>query len=149
MDADDLDVYVICRANDIEPGKAKAFSLSRVSETGEGRPFGIVVIRVSRDTYVGYVNSCPHEGKWLNIGSGEFFNPERTRLRCGRHGALFEIDTGLCVAGPCKEKSLEPIAIAVIGGDLCLCGVKLVEDDGSPDPFRELDDTMEIMIHPD
>jgi nitrite reductase/ring-hydroxylating ferredoxin subunit len=143
------EVFVICAAESIAPGGAKAFSLSRVTETGEGRPFPIVIIRTAADDYVGYVNTCPHEDLWLNIGTGEFFNPERTFLKCGRHGANFEIDTGLCVAGPCKGKSLEPIALAVIDGEVCLCGVTLVEDDGFPDPFEEVDDTMEIMIHPD
>jgi nitrite reductase/ring-hydroxylating ferredoxin subunit len=149
MPKDAPEAFVICAAESIAPGGAKAFSLSRVTETGEGRPFPIVIIRTPADDYVGYVNICPHEGLWLNIGTGEFFNPERTFLKCGRHGANFEIDTGLCVAGPCKGKSLEPIALAVIDGEVCLCGVALVEDDGFPDPFEELDDTMEIMIHPD
>jgi nitrite reductase/ring-hydroxylating ferredoxin subunit len=143
------EVYVICAAESIAPGSAKAFSLSRITETDTGRPFPIVVIRTNADNYVGYVNTCPHEGTWLNIGAGEFFNRDRTFLKCGRHGANFEIDTGLCVGGPRKGKSLEPIALAVIDGEVCLCGVTLVEDDGFPDPFDEFDDTMEIMIHPD
>jgi nitrite reductase/ring-hydroxylating ferredoxin subunit len=143
------EVFVICAAESIARGGAKAFSLSRVTETGEGRPFPIVVIRTAADDYIGYVNTCPHEGLWLNIGTGEFFNPERTFLKCGRHGAHFEIETGLCVAGPCKGESLEPIALAVIDGEVCLCGVALVEDDGFPNPFEDFDDTMEIMIHPD
>jgi hypothetical protein len=46
--------------------------------------------------------------------------------------------------------SLEPVAVAAIQGEVCLCGIQLVEDDGIPDPFAEVaDETMEIMIHPD
>ena len=60
----------------------------------------------------------------------------------------FEIDTGLCIGGPCKDKSLEPIALAVVDGEVCICGVDL-EESGIPDPFDEGDDTMEIMIHPE
>jgi nitrite reductase/ring-hydroxylating ferredoxin subunit len=142
-------VYVICRANDIEPGRAKPFSLSRVGEAGESRPFAIFVVRRSRNDYVGYVNVCPHAGAWLNINAGEFFSDDRAHLRCGRHGALFDIATGQCVDGPCQGASLEPVTLAVLDGDLCVCGVELVEDDGLPNPFVELDDTMEIMIHPD
>jgi nitrite reductase/ring-hydroxylating ferredoxin subunit len=124
--------------------------LSRLNEAREARPFSIVVIRTKDDDFVGYVNSCPHEGIWLNFGAGEFFNADRTFLKCGRHGAQFDIETGVCVAGACKGKSLEPIALAVIDGDVCLCGVELVEDSGYPNPFEdEPDDTMEIMIHPD
>lgn len=143
------EVFVICSARSIAPGEARAFSLSRVGDDGEARPFPIVIVKTVAGGFVGYVNSCPHEGKWLNIGSGQFFNDDRSRLQCGRHGATFEIESGACLDGPCKGESLEPIALAVVDGDVCLCGVTLVEDDGIPDPFEDLDDTMEIMIHPD
>jgi len=149
MSSEEVEVFVICAADSIDPGCAKAFSLSRINETGEARPFPIVIVRTDADDYFGYVNACPHEGIWLNFGAGEFFTPDRTFLKCGRHGAQFKIDTGLCVDGPCSGKSLEPIALAVVDGEVCLGGVALVEDEGFPDPFEELDDTMEIMIHPD
>jgi len=145
----DVEVYVVCAADSIEPGDARSFSLSRITETGENRPFPIVIVRTAANDYVGYVNACPHEGIWLNFGAGEFFSRDRAFLRCGRHGANFEIETGLCVDGPCQGKSLQPIALAVIDGEVCLCGVTLVEDDGYPGAFDDLDDTMEIMIHPD
>jgi nitrite reductase/ring-hydroxylating ferredoxin subunit len=143
------DVYVICRANDLAPGEARAFSLSRVTETGEGRPFGIFVVRLSRHSYVGYVNACPHAGSWLNFNAGTFFNEARSRLQCGRHGAQFDILTGLCLDGPCRDGRLEPLSIAVIDGDLCLGGVKLEEEAGLSHRPEEFDDTMEIMIHPE
>jgi nitrite reductase/ring-hydroxylating ferredoxin subunit len=142
-------VYAICRANAIEPGQSKAFVLSRVVDAGESRPFGVFVVRTSRDGYVGYVNTCPHEGTWLNFNEGQFFNENRTHLKCGRHGALFEVQTGICVEGPCQNKALEPVALTVISGDLCLCGIKLVEDDGPSGAFEDIEDTMDIMIHPD
>jgi nitrite reductase/ring-hydroxylating ferredoxin subunit len=46
---------------------------------------------------------------------------------CGQHGAFFKIETGRCVDGPCKAKSLELVALAIIDGEVCLCGVKLVD----------------------
>ena len=149
MPLKEIEVFIICATDDIEPGGARSFSLSRITETGESRPFPIVVVRTHANDYFGYVNACPHQGIWLNVGAGEFFTPDRAFLRCGRHGARFEIDTGLCVDGPCDGESLKPIALAVAEGDVCLCGVALVVDEGIPDPFDELDDTMEIMIHPD
>jgi nitrite reductase/ring-hydroxylating ferredoxin subunit len=149
MASQEPEVFVICPARNIAPDTAKPFSLSRITGTGESRPFPIVIVRTAADEFLGYVNTCPHEKAWLNIGSGEFFNSDRTHLKCGRHGAQFEIETGMCVAGPCKGESLEPVAVAVIDGEVCLCGVALVEDDGFPDPFEDFDDTMEIMIHPD
>jgi nitrite reductase/ring-hydroxylating ferredoxin subunit len=144
-----VDVFAICPAGSIEPGGAKAFSLSRINADGENRPYPVVIVRTASDGYFGYVNACPHEGIWLNIGAGGFFSEDQAFLKCGRHGANFEIETGLCVDGPCKGESLEPIALAVIDGDVCVCGVALVEEDGFPGACDDADDTMEIMIHPD
>lgn len=141
-------IFVICAADSIERSNAKAFSLFRINEAGESRPFPIMVIRTHTDDYIGYVNSCPHQGIWLNFGEGNFFTRDRAFLKCGRHGSVFEIDSGLCIDGPCKDRSLEPIALAVIDGEVCLCGVEL-EENGHPDPFDDGDETMEIMIHPE
>ena len=149
MGEDEIEVFVICATDAIERGSARAFSLSRFDEAGESRPFPIVVIRTHDNEYVGYVNSCPHDGVWLNIGSGDFFTPDRAFLKCGRHGATFEIDTGLCIDGPCNGKNLQPIALAVVDGEVCLCGERLVEDDRPFDSFEDSDETMEIMIHPE
>jgi len=149
MSGDDIEVYAICEADDIDPGEAKAFDLSRVMEDGEARPFRIVVVRTGARDFTGYVNACPHQGTWLNIGGGEFFNKDGTRLRCGRHGALFDVETGACVEGPCEGEHLEPVAIVLVGEDVCLCGVRLQEEEARAFPYDDLDDTMEIMISPD
>jgi nitrite reductase/ring-hydroxylating ferredoxin subunit len=145
----EIPVYVVCASDMIERGGAKSFSLSRIDESGKSRPFPIVVVRTYGNDYVGYVNSCPHDGVWLNIGAGEFFTPDRAFLKCGRHGATFEIESGLCIRGPCTGKNLQPIALAVVDGDVCLCGVTLVEDDRSAHRFDDDDETMDITIHPD
>ncbi|MGJ0510700.1 hypothetical protein [Methylocystis sp.] len=41
---------------------------------------------------------------------------------------------------------IEPVALVVMDGDVCLCGVELAEEEISDDD--DLDETMEIMIHP-
>lgn len=149
MGQQEIPVFVVCATDAIERCGARAFSLSRIDESGGSRPFPILIVRSHDDNYVGYVNSCPHDGVWLNIGSGQFFTPDRAFLKCGRHGATFEIETGLCIDGPCRGKSLQPIALAVIDGDVCLCGVTLVEDDRPAGRFEDDDETMDIMIHPE
>ncbi|UFX44371.1 Rieske 2Fe-2S domain-containing protein [Bradyrhizobium sp. 41S5] len=70
---------------------------ARIDASGECRPLLIIVVRTFGNDYFGYVNRCPHDSAWLNIGSGEFFSPVRSILRCGRHGARFEVDTGVCI----------------------------------------------------
>jgi len=146
--SDDVKVYVICSTQQIEPGAAKAFSLLRLTETREARPYSIFVVRTKADQFFGYVNVCPHQGAWLNIGDGGFFSGDGARLRCGRHKAEFEVESGVCVKGSCKDKSLEQIPIVVMDDEVCLCGVELSEEEPRLSDDDEFDDTMEIMIHP-
>jgi nitrite reductase/ring-hydroxylating ferredoxin subunit len=47
---------------------------------------------------------------------------------CGKHGALFELGTGMCIEGPCKGRGLVPVPLAIIDNDICVVGVKLAED---------------------
>src|SRR5450755_1813547 len=81
-------VFVICAADSIERSNAKAFSLFRINEAGESRPFPIMVIRTHADDYIGYVNSCPHQGIWLNFGEGNFFTrgSRLSQMRPARFG---------------------------------------------------------------
>lgn len=145
----DANVYVICPTSQIEPGTAKAFSLLRITESRETRPFSIFVVRTIADQFFGYVNVCPHQGAWLNIGDGGFFSGDGAHLRCGRHKAEFDVESGLCVKGSCKDKSLEQIPIVVMDDEVCLCGVELSEEEERhPSDDDEFEDTMEIMIHP-
>lgn len=149
---DDVDVFVICGADEIPRGSAQAFSLSRLDVSGESRPFPIVVVRTDADVYVGYANICPHNRLWLNIGDGEFFSEDHGFLQCGRHDAKFEILSGSCIAGPCAGKSLEPVPLMLSDGEVCAYGIKLAEEEAYPDPFSDYadyDETLEIMIHPD
>ena len=133
--------FVVCDEREIATGEARAFSLLR-AESGGARPFAILVARTHAGVF-GYANQCPHEGAWLNIGDGALLTPDRRRLRCGRHGATFEIESGLCVSGPCQGESLHPLAFVVIDGDVCLLGETIVEE------MDEEDETLEILIHPD
>ncbi len=53
-----------------------------------------------------YLNRCAHKLTELDWEPGEFFDSERRYLVCATHGALYEPDTGLCVAGPCRGATL-------------------------------------------
>jgi nitrite reductase/ring-hydroxylating ferredoxin subunit len=59
-----------------------------------------------------YLNRCPHRGTELDWRPGAFLSPDRQWLQCATHGALFDIDSGLCVAGPCAGDRLEGIELA-------------------------------------
>lgn len=67
-----------------------------------------------------YRNNCPHLGLRLNLMPNQFLDYDKRHIQCTSHGALFQIDTGLCVAGPCPNQSLETLACKVENGQVLL-----------------------------
>jgi len=67
-----------------------------------------------------YLNRCPHALRQLNFQPNRFLNQDGSLIQCSSHGALFERDTGLCVAGPCVGESLRRLPVAIVDGELLL-----------------------------
>ncbi|MEW6766178.1 MAG: PfkB family carbohydrate kinase [Pseudomonadota bacterium] len=79
------------------------------------------VFVVRRDHEVkAYLNHCPHVGAELNWQPDEFLDADRRYILCAVHGALFEVDDGRCIAGPCRGDSLTPVRVEVRQGQLIL-----------------------------
>jgi nitrite reductase/ring-hydroxylating ferredoxin subunit len=53
-----------------------------------------------------YKNSCPHIGVGLEWVENQFLDSSGCMIQCANHGALFVIETGKCVAGPCSGQKL-------------------------------------------
>jgi nitrite reductase/ring-hydroxylating ferredoxin subunit len=114
-DARQLDVErVICRLTDIEDPGARGF----VVGTGDW-PLRGFVVRAGQEVR-GYVNHCPHAGHPLNLRPHKFLTPDGALILCCSHGALFEKQTGYCVAGPCAGRSLRPVPLTVEAGFVLL-----------------------------
>jgi nitrite reductase/ring-hydroxylating ferredoxin subunit len=62
-----------------------------------------------------YLNRCPHRGTPLNWVPNRFLTDDREHAICATHGALFRIDDGRCIAGPCAGDSLVPVRVEVDG----------------------------------
>jgi len=106
---------LICASGELpESGKGVRFTLA--SEGGGEKGFAVR----SLGRVCGYVNRCPHLGTELDWNPGEFFDVAGLYLVCSTHGAIFEPKTGLCVAGPCRGASLEPLAMREQGGEVFL-----------------------------
>lgn len=70
-----------------------------------------------------YRNNCPHAGAPLNWNLNEFLTYDKEYLLCSLHGALFEIETGRCVDGPCKGDRLTAVPFEIVGGRIVIdCG---------------------------
>lgn len=120
--------YAVCAMSDIPSQRARGFQLVRVDDDGSHKPWSIFIVRWGKQVF-GYVNRCPHDGVNLDWERNQFLDPNGIRIMCGKHGALFELGTGTCIEGPCKGRALQPIALSVVDGDICVTGVTLVEDD--------------------
>lgn len=121
---------VLCRLADIADGESTGFVVTRpfaaeFSDLGACAPGGerVAVLAVRRGAQVfAYVNSCPHTGAPLDFQPGRFLNLDKTLIQCSTHGALFRIEDGFCVKGPCAGKSLVPVSVAVEDGAISFAG---------------------------
>jgi nitrite reductase/ring-hydroxylating ferredoxin subunit len=109
---------LLCRLAEIaDPG-------SRGFELDDG-PGGRAIFLVRRGAALAaYVNSCPHTGGPLDWVEDQFLDLDRRHILCATHGALFRIEDGHCLAGPCKGRGLTTVAIVVAEGE-----VRLAEGD--------------------
>ncbi len=106
--------HVLCAAADVPDGSGRGF----VFGTGTGRR-AVFVIRRGPDVYA-YENSCPHVGTPLDWIPDQFLDRDGSHILCSTHGALFRIEDGHCVSGPCAGDTLKPVAIRVTGGQIVM-----------------------------
>ena len=113
--ARDIDVErVVCRLTDLDEHAARAFTIG----TGDW-PLRGFVVRTGTEVR-GYVNRCPHAGHPLNLLPNRFLTPDGALILCSSHGAVFEKQTGYCVAGPCAGRSLRAVPLEVQAGFVML-----------------------------
>lgn len=96
----------------IVDGRARNF----VIQMRAGRFHGFVVRR--GDAVFGYVDRCPHAGLPLTQTLDDYLTADGSLIACSWHGALFGIDDGRCVGGPCVGQALTPWPVAVHEGQL-------------------------------
>lgn len=105
---------VLCRLSDLVDGASKGFEL------GDGaNRFQLFVVRRSSRVYA-YENSCPHTGGPLDWVEDQYLTREKDLILCATHGALFRIETGECLAGPCMGEWLRALKVRVEGDDVVL-----------------------------
>lgn len=106
MSASMTDEYIqkevpLCGLNDLEDRCAMELTIEQRQ-----------LFAVRKDnTIFAYWNICPHRSSPLNWVPNKFLDVENQLIQCALHGALFEIDSGLCVAGPCVGDKLQPIEL--------------------------------------
>ncbi|MEZ0496667.1 Rieske (2Fe-2S) protein [Sphingomonas sp. IW22] len=96
----------------IADGAARNFVL----QLRAGRFHGFVVRR--GDGVVGYVDRCPHMGVPLAQQLDDYLSPDGARIVCAWHGAVFRLEDGECLGGPCPGTRLTPWPVMVQDGKI-------------------------------
>lgn len=100
----------LCRLDQIrDPG-----SLGFAVDSRDG-PVECFLVRRGGEVFA-YRNSCPHTGAPLDWLPHQFLDPAEELIQCALHGALFLVDTGECVHGPCLGAYLTPVPVTLEGG---------------------------------
>ena len=89
-----------CAGTDLPDGSSRGGEI-------EGRK--LFAVRRSGQVYV-YLNRCPHRGVGLEWQPDQFLDASNSLIQCATHGALFLIEDGECVAGPCAGQALTPVS---------------------------------------
>ncbi len=107
----------LCNINEIEEPGAKGFKLK------QGRKERLLFVVKKDGQAYAYENECPHAGINLEWQEDDFLDANKEHIQCSVHGALFKIENGDCMGGPCNGAGLTPVAIAVDEqGNISLAG---------------------------
>ncbi|MGH1370657.1 MAG: Rieske (2Fe-2S) protein [Cellvibrionaceae bacterium] len=101
-------MHKLCALDDLKNPSSKGFNIGEEA---------IFAVRQDAHVYV-YRNQCPHLGIALEWLPDRFLDIDGELIQCSTHGALFTIDDGLCVSGPCSGQSLIALHTQIIDDDV-------------------------------
>lgn len=102
-----MDKQVISQLSDFMDHASRGFEYTQAGETKTG-----MIIHKDGE-YFAYKNQCPHTGAPLDWIEHQFLDMDNEFIQCSVHDARFNIETGLCVVGPCVNESLQPLKITI------------------------------------
>ncbi len=105
-------IFSLCNTADIDDPGSKAF------EVNQGRKTMSLFVVHKDGAFKAYINSCPHTGANLEWQEDQFLDMDNMFIQCSTHDALFEIDSGQCIAGPCIGDSLQPVELVIDNGQI-------------------------------
>ena len=86
----------LCPSQGLGEGASRGFVLDELR---------LLVVRREGRVYA-YKNRCPHRGVSLEWQPDQFLDSSASLIQCATHSALFLIESGECVAGPCAGQFL-------------------------------------------
>lgn len=98
----------LCHLDDLKDNQAKGFD-----PQDEGKDSMFIVRKGTR--VFAYYDQCPHYDGSTTLAwrRHAYLNSKAEVIVCAAHGAEFEVDTGLCIHGPCIGESLVGVPILI------------------------------------
>ena len=94
----------LCALADLADPGAKGFEF----RDGDAL-FNAFVVRKGEGVF-GYIDRCPHAGWPLALEPDRYLTRQGDLILCAGHGALFRLEDGVCIGGPCGGKRLSHLA---------------------------------------
>ncbi|MBI5504568.1 MAG: Rieske 2Fe-2S domain-containing protein [Deltaproteobacteria bacterium] len=101
---------VVCKASSLRDKQTVKFAF----DAGAGVREGFVIALAGR--VYAYRNQCRHIPMTMDWVENRFLSRDRCHIQCATHGALYEIDSGLCVSGPPAGQHLRALPVAIEDG---------------------------------
>ena len=101
---------------DVLPNQGECVAVP-IGNDERGLPVEALVARAADGSLRAYTNVCQHVPIPLDSGSGEFLSEDGEHFICLTHGALYRIEDGVCVAGPCRGRALDRVPLDQQAGD--------------------------------
>ncbi len=102
----------LCALADLSDPGSRGFRVWR-----DGAPVEIFLVRRHGRVFA-YRNSCPHTGGPLDWVPDRFLDVDERLIQCATHDALFRIEDGRCIAGPCAGQALVAVPVEVREGQV-------------------------------
>ncbi|MDM3869775.1 Rieske (2Fe-2S) protein [Porticoccus sp. W117] len=115
--------YTLCELDELNNPGSKEF----LFEGKEGEVVSIFAVRQG-ELVRAYVNRCPHAGARLNGAPDDFLSNDGSLILCSHHGAVFNLDSGVCTAGPCVNYGLQQVPVIVENGAIVTADSSVLND---------------------
>lgn len=99
--------HILCKTTDIQDPGSKSFELKIKRKTQS------IFLIHKNGNFFAYYNKCPHTGANLEWQEDQFLDLDKELIQCATHDALFMIDSGECIAGPCTGDRLQSLPITI------------------------------------
>ena len=99
--------HILCKTTDIQDPGSKSFELKIKRKTQS------IFLIHKNGNFFAYYNKCPHTGANLEWQEDQFLDLDKELIQCATHDALFMIDSGECIAGPCTGDRLQSLPFTI------------------------------------